>query len=176
MNPDADVRIVDDDDRDVADGEEGEVLYRHPSQFLGYFDNPEATARTVTVDGFVRTGDVAIRRPDGNVVLVGRRSDMYKSGGLNVYPREVELQLEEHPAVALAAIVAVPDEKYGEVGVAFVVRRPGAPTVSPAELAEWCKARVAGYKVPKRFEIRDELPLLPIGKVDKQRLKLDARG
>lgn len=176
VNPDADVRIVDEDGRDVADGEEGEVLYRHPSQFLGYFGNPEATARTVTADGFVRTGDVAVRRPDGNVVLVGRRSDMYKSGGLNVYPREVELQLEEHPSVALAAIVSVPDAKYGEVGVAFVVPRPGAPEVSIDELAAWCKARVAGYKVPKRFEIRDELPLLPIGKVDKQRLKRDAGG
>jgi acyl-CoA synthetase (AMP-forming)/AMP-acid ligase II len=176
VNPEADVRIVDDDGRDVGDGEEGEVLYRHPSQFLGYFDNPEATARTVTADGFVRTGDMAVRRPDGNVVLVGRRSDMYKSGGLNVYPREVELQLEEHPAVALAAIVSVPDAKFGEVGVAYVAQRPGVAPVSPDELATWCRARVAGYKLPKRFEVRDELPLLPIGKVDKQRLKRDARG
>jgi len=175
VNPHADVRLVDDDGNDVANGVEGEVWYRHPSQFLGYINNPEATARTVTVDGFVRTGDIAIRRPDRNIVLVGRKSDMYKSGGLNVYPREVELELEEHPAVALAAIVGVPDEKYGEVGVAFVVRNPGS-AVTAEELTDWCKARVAGYKVPKRFEVRDELPLLPIGKVDKQALKALARA
>ena len=175
FNPHADVRIVGDDGADVADGEEGEVWYRHPSQFLGYHNNPEATARTVTSEGFVRTGDIAIRRPDGNVVLVGRKSDMYKSGGLNVYPREVELELEEHAAVALAAIVSVPDEKYGEVGVAYLVRQPGVE-VTPEELREWCRSRVAGYKVPKRFEVRDELPLLPIGKVDKQALKALASG
>ena len=173
VNPDADVRIVDEDGRDVVDGEEGEVLYRHPSQFLGYFNNPEATAATITDDGFVRTGDVAIRRPDGNLVLVGRRSDMYKSGGLNVYPREVELELESHPAVALAAIVSVPDEKYGEVGVAYVMREPGAD-VDAVQLHDWCRSRVAGYKVPKRFEVREALPLLPIGKVDKQTLKKEA--
>ena len=172
-NPDALVRIVDEDGNDVPDGVEGEVLYRHPAQFLGYFRNPEATARTITADGSIRTGDVAVRHPDGNISLVGRRSDMYKSGGLNVYPREVELELEQHPAVALAAIVGVPDDKYGEVGVAYVMRTSGAEP-APAELAAWCKERVAGYKVPKRFVVRDELPLLPIGKVDKQALKADA--
>ncbi len=172
-NPDALVRIVDEEGNDVPDGVEGEVLYRHPAQFLGYFRNPEATARTITADGSIRTGDIAVRRADGNFSLVGRRSDMYKSGGLNVYPREVELELEAHPGVALAAIVGVPDGKYGEVGVAYVLRSPGArPTAE--ELAAWCKERVAGYKVPKRFDVRDELPLLPIGKVDKQALKADA--
>lgn len=172
-NPDALVRVVDEDGNDVAEGEEGEVLYRHPAQFLGYFRNPEATARTITADGSIRTGDVAVRLPDGNLRLVGRRSDMYKSGGLNVYPREVEMELEEHPAVALAAIVGVPDETYGEVGVAFVMRAPGAQ-LGEGELRDWCKARVAGYKVPKRFEVRDALPLLPVGKVDKQALKAQA--
>lgn len=173
-NPDALVRIVDEDGSDVPDGVEGEVLYRHPAQFLGYFRNPEATARTITEDGSIRTGDVAVRHPDGNFSLVGRRTDMYKSGGLNVYPREVELELEHHPAVALAAIVGVPDDRYGEVGVAFVMCHAGAEAPTSAELYEWCKTRVAGYKVPKRFEMRDALPLLPVGKVDKQALKRDA--
>lgn len=175
VNPDADVRIVDDDGSDVADGDEGEVLYRHPSQFIGYFNNPAATAATITADGFVRTGDIAMRRRDGNIVLVGRRSDMYKSGGLNVYPREVELELEAHRSVALAAIVSVPDDKYGEVGVAYIVPEPGAD-VDAAQLRDWCKIRLAGYKVPKRFELRETLPLLPVGKVDKRTLKAEALG
>lgn len=170
-NPDAVVRIVDDDGNDVAEGVEGEVLYRHPAQFLGYFRNPQATARTLTSDGSIRTGDVAVRRADGNLCLVGRRSDMFKSGGLNVYPREVELVLEQHPQVALAAVVGVPDEHYGEVGVAFVV--VGAP-IDVDELRHWCRSRLAGYKIPKRFVGRDSLPLLPVGKVDKQQLRQEA--
>ena len=151
------------------------MLYRHPAQFLGYFRNPDATARTLTVDGSIRTGDVGVRDADGNIRLVGRRSDMFKSGGLNVYPREIELQLEEHPSVALAAVVGVHDEVYGEVGVAFVV--PHADdALTAVDLTEWCRARLAGFKVPKRFEVVAEIPLLPIGKVDKPALRALARS
>ena len=169
-NPDADVIVADDDGNEVPFGEEGEVWYRHEAKLLYYLNNPEATAKTLTPDGFLRTGDVAVRLPSGHLRLVGRRSEMFKSGGLNVYPREIELVLEDHPAVAIAAVVSVKDPVYSEIGAAFIVCEPGA-TVTAPELKEWCKERLAGYKVPKSFEVRDELPLLPIGKVDKQALK-----
>ena len=100
---------------------------------------------------------------------------MFKSGGLNVYPREVELVIEEHPSVAMAAVVGVTDPTYGESGIAFIVCEPGLH-IEPTEVKQWCKQRLAGYKVPKAFQIRNELPLLPIGKVDKQRLKRDHAG
>lgn len=169
-NPDADVMVVDDEGREVPPGEEGEVWYRHEGQFLHYLNNPEATARTLTADGFLRTGDVAVRLPSGHLRLVGRKSEMFKSGGLNVYPREVELVLENHDSVAIAAVVGVPDALYGEVGAAYVVCEPGRVT-DAGELRAWCKERLAGYKVPKSFSVREDLPLLPIGKVDKQALK-----
>lgn len=169
-NPDADVIVADGNGNEVPLGEEGEVWYRHEAKLLRYLNNPEATARVLTPDGFLRTGDVAVRLPSGHLRLVGRMSEMFKSGGLNVYPREIEMVLEEHPAVAIAAVVGVGDPVYSEVGAAFVVCEPGL-NADPDELRDWCRARLAGYKVPKTFDVRDELPLLPIGKVDKQALK-----
>lgn len=174
-NPDADVRLVAEDGEDVAVGEEGEVWYRHPAVMLGYFRDPDATARTITPDGFVRTGDVARRLEDGTLVLVGRRSDMFKSGGFNVYPREIELVLESRPDVALAAVVGVADERYGEVGAAFVVLHQGFTSGSD-EILSWCRDQLAGYKVPKSLTIREDLPFLPVGKVDKSALRDLARA
>ena len=171
-NPDADVLVADDDGNEVPLGEEGEVWYRHEGKLLYYLNNPEATAKALTPDGFLKTGDVAVRLPSGHLRLVGRKSEMFKSGGLNVYPREIELVLEDHPAVAIAAVVSVKDDIYSEVGAAFVVCEPGTD-VDGDYLKSWCKDRLAGYKVPKSFHVRDELPLLPIGKVDKQALKCD---
>ena len=134
---------------------------------LGYWHNPQATEAAFTQDGFFRTGDLAIRRPDGRYRIVGRLKEMFKSGGYNVYPREIENVLESHPEVAMAAVVPAHDEVWQEVGVAFVVTKS---EVSQQALSEWCRARLANYKVPKRFVVRDELPLLPIGKVDKSAL------
>ena len=169
-NPDADVIVADDEGNEVPLGEEGEVWYRHEGKLLYYLNNPGATAATLTDDGYLKTGDIAVRLPSGHLRLVGRRSEMFKSGGLNVYPREIELVLEDHPSVAMAAVVGIKDPVYSEVGAAFVVCEPG-PSVEPEALREWCKERLAGYKVPKSFHIREELPLLPIGKVDKQALR-----
>ena len=95
---------------------------------------------------------------------------MFKSGGLNVYPREIELVLESHSAIAIAAVISIPHETYSEIGAAFVVCEPKT-TVTDEELRAWCKERLAGYKVPKSFFVREELPLLPIGKINKQALK-----
>lgn len=169
-NPDADVIVADDDGNEVTLGEEGEVWYRHEGKLLYYLNNPDATRRTLTDDGFLKTGDIAVRLASGHLKLVGRRSEMFKSGGLNVYPREIEVILESHPNVAIAAVVSTPDVVYAEVGAAFVVCEPGT-TVEADILRNWCKQSLAGYKVPKSFHIRNELPLLPIGKVDKQALK-----
>jgi acyl-CoA synthetase (AMP-forming)/AMP-acid ligase II len=170
-NPDMTVKLVDAELREVADGEEGEILVKHPAQMLGYHDRPDANAAVFTADGFLRTGDVAVRQPSGTLRMVGRRSEMFKSGGYNVYPREIELCLEDHPAVAVAAVVGVPDPLYSEVGVAFLMIEPGAPRPDEEQLRAWCRERMANYKVPKTFVLRDALPLLPIGKVDKQLLK-----
>jgi acyl-CoA synthetase (AMP-forming)/AMP-acid ligase II len=169
-NPDADVIVADDEGREVSLGEEGEVWYRHEGKLLYYLNNPTATDQTLTRDGYLKTGDIAVRLPSGHLKLVGRRSEMFKSGGLNVYPREIEIVLESHPSIAIAAVVSIPDDTYSEVGAAFVVCEP-TTTVTDDELRAWCKERLAGYKVPKSFHVRIEVPLLPIGKVDKQALK-----
>jgi len=98
---------------------------------------------------------------------------MFKSGGYNIYPREIEIVLESHPAVSLAAVVAMPDPLYREIGCAFLLRKPGTELEAEV-LRDWCRARLANYKIPKRFVIRDELPLLPIGKLDKTVLRAEA--
>jgi acyl-CoA synthetase (AMP-forming)/AMP-acid ligase II len=142
---------------------------------LGYWRRPEVTRETIDADGWLHTGDLAVCRPDGAITLVGRLKEMFKSGGYNVYPREVEIALESHPAVALAAVLGVPDPVYAEVGHAFVMVRPDAAVTEEA-LREHCKAVLANYKVPKRFTIRADLPLLPIGKIDKQALRAERDG
>jgi acyl-CoA synthetase (AMP-forming)/AMP-acid ligase II len=139
----------------------------------GYFNRPEATAAAYSQDGWLRTGDTARVREDGNLEFVGRRSEVYKSGGYNVYPREIELALEEHPEIEMSAVVGVPDPLYDEVGWAYVLPIPGSELDSDT-LRAWCLSRLANYKVPKRFIINDRLPMLPVGKVDKVKLRAEA--
>jgi acyl-CoA synthetase (AMP-forming)/AMP-acid ligase II len=172
--PDAsgDQRLVGDDGADAAPGRSGEIWLRGPGVFLGYWNNPEATQAAMAPGGWLRTSDLAHARPDGAWVLEGRKADMFKSGGFNVYPREIELALEEHPDVAYAAVIAVPDPQYFEVGAAFVAAKPGrAP--APAEIGAFLRERLANYKVPKSIRVMQALPMLPIGKVDKQALRRD---
>lgn len=166
--PGVTVRLADADDREVAEGLEGEIQARSAYNLLGYWRRPDASADAFTADGFFRTGDLAVRRPDGRYRIVGRLKEMYKSGGYNVYPREVEAVLEAHPAVAQAAVVAAPDPIWQEVGVAFIQPAAG---VTAAELEAHCRAHLANYKTPKRFVFEPDLPLLPIGKIDKVALK-----
>jgi acyl-CoA synthetase (AMP-forming)/AMP-acid ligase II len=169
-NPDAEVLLVDEDGNEVEPGTEGEVWYRHPAIFLRYWNNPEATKKTITEDGFLKMGDVAVQNPDGTLRLVGRRSEMFKSGGLNVYPREVELVLEAHEDVALAAVFGLKNEQWGEIGAAYVVLHENS-IASEDDLLKWCRSNLAGYKIPKILRIEAELPFLPIGKVDKNALR-----
>ncbi len=167
---DYDIRVADADGRIASAGEEGEIQARGDWLFAGYFGNPEATADAYTADGWFRTGDIVKVSPDGNLEIVGRVKEMFISGGFNIYPREVEIVLESHTATGLVAVLGVPDDTFGEVGHAFIELLPGHE-VSADELSAWCRDHLANYKVPKVFDIRPELPRLPIGKIDKQALK-----
>jgi acyl-CoA synthetase (AMP-forming)/AMP-acid ligase II len=166
--PGVDIRLVDMNDEEVADGESGEVTFKSRYAFLGYWRRPEATAEAFTADGYFKSGDLAIRRPDGRYRVVGRLKEMYKSGGYNVYPREVEMVLEKHPAVVVAAVVSKNDPLWQEVGVAYVTL---SGDVEIAVLETWCRERLANYKIPKRIIVEPDMPLLPIGKIDKVALK-----
>jgi acyl-CoA synthetase (AMP-forming)/AMP-acid ligase II len=173
-DPDIELRLADTSGARSAQGEPGEIQVRHPGVFGGYLGRPHATREAFTSDGFLRTGDLAVERPDGSFRLVGRRSEMYKSGGSNVYPREIELCLERHPAVAMAAVVSVPDPLYSEVGHAFVVP-VGGTAVSDGDLTRWCAERLANYKRPKRIVVTDGLPMLTNAKIDRRALTAQAR-
>jgi acyl-CoA synthetase (AMP-forming)/AMP-acid ligase II len=168
-DPRLELRLVDDDGREVEAGLPGEIQVRNPCLMTGYLHLPAETRAAFTADRFLRTGDIGVLRPDGNLTLVGRSNDMFKSGGYNVYPREIELVLESHPLVGIAAVIPVSDPVYHEVGHAFVTARDRTPPTS-ADLQRWCRERLANYKIPKRIVVRDELPLLPVGKVDKRAL------
>ncbi len=160
-----DVRILDAEGDDAAPGETGELAFKGPVVTPGYWRNPEATAAAFTADGWFRSGDLVRRDPEGYVYVVGRLKEMYISGGENVYPAEVEAALTDHPAVAQAAVVGVPDDKWGEAGVAFVV--PAAEPPDPADLLDHCRQRLARYKVPREVRFLDALPVGHSGKVQK---------
>ena len=138
----------------------------------GYFNNPDATAAAYTKDGWLKTGDLVQVLADGNLSFVGRVTDMYKSGGENVYPAEIEACIEANPKVNLVAVIGVADDLYGEVGRAYIMKTPDAE-LSPEEIKDWCAQRLANYKIPKKFNICNELPLLASGKIDKVVLRKD---
>jgi len=160
------VRILDREHRDVATGEPGEIAVRGPQVVRGYYQDAEATAKAFTGDGFLLTGDVGLFTPERNLRITDRIKDMYLCGGFNCYPAEIENVLRGHAAVADAAVVGVPDARLGEVGRAFIVRKPGAET-SEAAIIEWAKSRIANYKVPRSIVLLDALPLNATGKVNK---------
>jgi acyl-CoA synthetase (AMP-forming)/AMP-acid ligase II len=167
------VRLLDDDGLEVAPGEIGELYSRSPYLFNGFYGKPAETA-AVMRNGWLTAGDLARRDEDGYFYIVDRKKDMVVTGGLNVYPREIEEQLHQHPAVLEAAVVGVPDERWGEALQAFVVLRAAAEA-QPAELERYCRERLAGYKVPRRFLYVDALPRNAGGKVLKTELRTVAR-
>lgn len=158
------------DDGLWLDSGEGEVCVKNDTVMAGYLNRQEQTEEAFTDDGWLRTGDIGYIRDDGNLVLVGRIKDMFKSGGYNIYPREIEKVIEEHPDVQLSAVIARPDPDFHEVGVAFIQATPASST-TPEQLREWCRDKLANFKIPKEFLFLDSLPLLPVGKVDKNTLK-----
>lgn len=155
--------------RDCAPGETGEIVVRGPITMLGYWERPDATAETIRDGGWLVTGDLGAFDSEGFVTLTGRSKDLYISGGENVYPRQVEATYETHPDVLEIAVVGVPDERWGEVGRAFVALRPGAALDAPA-LSAWGRERLAAFKVPREFVQVAELPRTASGKVQKFRL------
>jgi acyl-CoA synthetase (AMP-forming)/AMP-acid ligase II len=161
--------IWDEEGRSVPAGERGEIVLRGPKVFKGYWRNPDATAAAFA-GGWFHTGDIGVRDDDGYLYIVDRLKDMIVSGGENIAGSEVERVLYEHEAVLEAAVVGRPDDRWGEVPVAFVVLRPGA-TATAAALVEHCRARLARFKVPRDIAFLDALPRNPSGKVLKRELR-----
>ena len=170
------VSIQDDDGNEVAAGVSGEICVCGLAVFAGYYNNPEANAKSFR-NGWFRTGDLGHVDEQGFLYITGRASDMYISGGSNVYPRETEEKVLTHPAVAEVAILGVPDRTWGEVGVAVCVLREGA-ALEERELLAWLESKVARYKLPKRVFFWDELPKSGYGKITKKNVRgeLEARG
>ncbi len=168
--PGFEMRLVDEAAQEVAVGQIGEILLRGGSVMSHYLDNPDATAAVLSSDGWLRTGDLGILDTSGNLRIVGRTKDMFIVGGFNTYPAEIENALIQHPAVSEAAVIGVPDERLGEVGMAIVVKAAGT-SVSEAEIISWCRERIANYKVPRYVEFVDQLPLNATGKVQKEALR-----
>lgn len=163
----AEVRILD----EAGDpAEEGEMQIRGPGVTPGYWNDAAATAGTFTEDGWLKTGDVAKRDADGYYFIVDRIKDMFISGGENVYPAEVERILNSHPAILEAVVIGVPDEKWGEVGQAFLIERPGQ-SLDVAALPAWCRDHLAAYKIPKTFTLVEDFPRTAAGKVQKHILR-----
>jgi fatty-acyl-CoA synthase len=171
------VSIQDDDGREFKPLETGEICVIGPAVFAGYYDNAEANAKAFR-DGWFRTGDLGHMDAEGFVYITGRASDMYISGGSNIYPREVEEKILTHPGIGEVAVLGIPDPVWGEVGVAVCVPRDGASEVSELELATFLAAKVPRYKMPKRFFFWDALPKSGYGKVPKRlvRDELETRG
>lgn len=163
-------RIVDDAGNFLGPDEVGELVLKGPSMCSGYWNNPQAWAETLDERGFFHTGDLARYDAEGYFYVVDRKKDMFISGGENVYPAEIERALYEHPAVHMCAVVGVPDPKWGEVGVACVVLKPGA-SATEEELLAFLRDRLARYKVPKRVVFMDSLPLSGAGKILKRELR-----
>jgi acyl-CoA synthetase (AMP-forming)/AMP-acid ligase II len=170
---DVEVRIVDDNNKEVPRGIAGEVVVRGYNVMKGYFDGPEQTAEAIDSDGWLHTGDVGTMDDAGYVAITDRLKDMFIVGGFNAYPAEIEAALLRHPQIAMAAVIGVPDERLGEVGVAYVVPKPGCSPTAGA-LIEWARQKMANYKVPRRVEFVEALPLNAVGKVVKDELRLRA--
>ena len=164
------LRIVDEARTEVATGVVGEIAVRGPFLMKEYWNNPDATAAVVDADGWFYTSDLAYKDADDYIYISGRKSEMFKTGGENVFPREVEAVIESHGSVQAVAVIGVPDEVFQEVGYAFVVLKPGCELTEDA-LREHCGEHLANFKIPKRIEFRDQLPLLANGKISKRALR-----
>lgn len=161
-----DAKLVDEKGEELKANKVGHLLIRGPHVFGGYWNNPEETARAM-MDGWLHTGDLARKDEEGDFYIVGRSKDMIKSGGENIYPAEIEDVMHSHEGILEAAVIPVRDPKWGEVGCAVVVLKPGV-RLSEGELAEWMRDQMAHYKVPKSFVFVQELPKTGANKVDKQ--------
>jgi fatty-acyl-CoA synthase len=171
VHPHVEVKVIDPDSgRVVPRGTPGELCTRGYLVMLGYWDDQEATAGAIDQAGWMHTGDLATLDADGYANIVGRIKDMVIRGGENVYPREVEEFLYQHPAVGDVQVVGVPDPRYGEELCAWVRLREGQ-AVSGEELREWCRGRIATFKIPRYWRFTDEFPMTVTGKVQKFKMR-----
>ena len=162
---------VDNPEREAPFGERGEICVSGPNIMKGYWKQPEATAEAMTPDGLFRTGDVGYMDEDGYVYIVDRTKDMLLCGGFNVYPRNIEEAIYQHPSVAEVSVIGVPDEYRGETPKAFIKLKEGAPALTLAELKAFLKDRLGKHEMIGAMEIRDELPKTPVGKISKKELR-----
>jgi long-chain acyl-CoA synthetase len=168
------IAAVDDATITLPAGEVGELMARGPIVMQGYFGNPQATAEAIEPDGWLHTGDLASVDADGHIFIVDRKKDMILTAGYNVYPAEIERVVAAHPAVAMVAVGARPDDLKGEIAKAYVVLKSGA-TAEPDEIIEFCRSQLAAYKVPREVQFVEELPRTSTGKVMRRQLRtLDA--
>ncbi len=164
--PDVEVRCVDQSGVEVPRGQSGEVVIRGYNVMKGYFDDPAATAEAIDADGWLHTGDVGVMDERGYLRITDRIKDMFITGGFNCYPAEIENIMLTNPAIAQVAVIGVPDERLGEVGMAFVVPASGQRP-APESIIAWCREHMANYKVPRFVGIVDALPMTASGKVTK---------
>jgi len=168
--PNTEVRIVDALGEAVPAGEQGELCTRGYLVMKGYDGEPEATARAIDADGWLHTGDLATMRPDGYFRITGRARDMIIRGGENIYPREIEEFLYTHPQIGDVQVVGLPDAKLGETVAAWVRLKPGESTTGE-EIREFCRGKIAHFKVPQYISIVDEFPMTVTGKIQKYRIR-----
>jgi len=168
--PETEVRIASPDGETVGVGEQGELFARGYMVMKGYDDEPEATAKAVDAEGWLHTGDLAVMRPDGNFRITGRAKDMIIRGGENIYPREIEEFLYTHPKIADVQVVGLPDERLGETVLAWV-KLKGGETATEEEIRDFCRGRLAHYKVPQYVKVVDAFPMTLSGKVQKYRIR-----
>jgi acyl-CoA synthetase (AMP-forming)/AMP-acid ligase II len=171
--PDVEVLVVDDGGREVPAGEPGEIVVRGYNVMSGYFEEPDETAATVDDDGWLHTGDIGVMDERGYIKITDRKKDMFIMGGFNAYPTEIENLLLGHDQIAQVAVIGVPDERMGEVGMAHVIPVAGT-TIDVDELRAWCRDNMANFKVPRYFEVVETLPVNPSGKVVKYQLRDEA--
>jgi len=168
--PSTDISLRDDDGNEAPMGEPGELCVKGPQVMLGYWQRPEETAKTMTEDGWLLTGDVATIDEQGFVRIVDRKKDMILVSGFNVYPNEIENVVAMHPAVLEVACIGVPDDKSGEAVKVFIVAKPDS-ALSEADIHEYCKKELTGYKIPRHVEFREELPKTNVGKILRRELR-----
>ena len=164
------VKCVDAAGEEVPTGDAGEIWVRGYNVMKGYFDNEVATLETMTADGWLKTGDIGTMDKDGYIDITDRMKDMYISGGFNVYPAEIENGISAISGVVQVAVIGIPDERMGEVGKAFIVKEAGS-SLTEADVVTWCKANISNYKVPKKVQFLDAMPLNATGKVLKTELR-----
>jgi long-chain acyl-CoA synthetase len=169
--PMTEVRLIDDNGRDVAVGEPGELCIHGPQVMKGYWQRPEATAEVLDAEGWLRTGDVAVMSANGTFKIVDRKKDLILVSGFNVYPNEIEEVLSAHEGVMEAAVIGVPDAKTGEAVRAYVVKRD--PALTAEQVLAHCRNQLTAYKIPAVVEFREELPKTPIGKILRKNLRAE---